>query len=265
VYHVLHFLFPFFIILESFFAFFAHENTYDECHNFRINPTLVTLSDVKLGAHTSSTGRKRAKPFIIIRQKLIIVDISGGDFDIKKLQVTRVISSAIGQPFVRSYTQFLPGNRGWNRCWATAHRTCCTGPRNKNFPPTPCFVYRVDAKPPVFIDGTPVPSYLYRLVHAVQSTEVQSPCSVKQVLRLRSKIIAGFFCRLHWYFCRLQLYYAASMVLPYHAASIGSYRLHWFIPPPLVYEGVTILLPCRAGLIGSNLDCIYIYIFIESP
>jgi hypothetical protein len=31
-------------------------------------------------------------------------------------------------------------------------------------PPIPCFVHRVDAKPPVFIDGTTVPSFLYTVV-----------------------------------------------------------------------------------------------------
>jgi hypothetical protein len=37
------------------------------------------------------------------------------------------------------------------------------------FPPTPCFVHRVDAKPPAFRDGTQFPSFLYS--YKYRSTE----------------------------------------------------------------------------------------------
>ncbi len=53
-------------------------------------------------------------------------------------------------PAVRSYKRFLLQNRGSRRCWTPAPSSCRTGPRYKQFSPTPCFVHRVDSKPPVF-------------------------------------------------------------------------------------------------------------------
>ncbi len=51
--------------------------------------------------------------------------------------------------------------KGLGRCWAAAQSTCLIWPSYKLFfPPTPCLVHRVHAKPPVFWEGTLVPSFV---------------------------------------------------------------------------------------------------------
>ncbi len=73
----------------------------------------------------------------------------------------------------RSYKQFWSQNRGLGKCWEAANSTCCRL----------CFVHRVHAKSAVvllFRDGTPLPSFLYKLV--------QNPSSVEQGLKFYGKI-----------------------------------------------------------------------------
>jgi hypothetical protein len=47
---------------------------------------------------------------------------------------------------------------GLEKVLSTCSLNLRTGPSFKHFPPTSCFVHRVDRKPLAFRDGTPVPS-----------------------------------------------------------------------------------------------------------
>ncbi len=57
----------------------------------------------------------------------------------------------------------------------------------KHFPPTPCFVQRLHAKPPAFREGTLDPSFVYTIVPSLLTKTVviknkMSPCSIGQGL-----------------------------------------------------------------------------------
>jgi len=79
---------------------------------------------------------------------------------------------------VRSYKPILSQNGALRRCWTLAHSTCRTGLSCKKCSPNPCFIHRVDAKPPVFRD--------YRLQSPLfWSIEYRR---TKQALRLHGKI-----------------------------------------------------------------------------